>query len=71
MKLLKPIFLAGVLMLGGGCANWSPFVRDSKCQRIWGYPPEILAKVLNIPSTDRSRLEDFYGEAVVPSLPKP
>ncbi len=56
------LVLSAVLLLGTGCAGWSPFVRDSKCQRMWGYPPEKLAQWLNIPARDRTRLEDFYGE---------
>ena len=50
------------LLLANGCAHWSPFVQDSKFHRIWGYPPRMLGKALNIPTMDQLRVEDFQDK---------
>ena len=55
--------LLALIVIAGGCASYSPFVKGSRIQTIWGYPPEIIAKLLNIPETDRTRLEDFAPES--------
>ena len=66
------IFLKGaiivLLITASGCANYSPFVKGSRVQTIWGYPPELIGNMLNIPETDRSRLEDFAPDSTPGSI---
>jgi len=53
---LLPLFLAG------GCAQWNPFVKNSKFHGVWGYPPKALGQALHIRSMNQLRAEDFQDE---------
>tara|TARA_B100001123_G_scaffold427270_1_gene542565 strand:- start:342 stop:671 length:330 start_codon:yes stop_codon:yes gene_type:complete len=63
VKMLRTGVMAVLLVAASGCASYSPFVKGTRIQTMWGYPPELLAKILNIPETDRTRLEDFAPES--------
>ncbi len=62
MKRVAQLLFLLPLLLAGGCAQWSPFVKDSKFQRVWGYPPKALGKALHIRTMNQLRAEDFQDE---------
>jgi hypothetical protein len=62
MKRIGPILLLLTLLLASGCAQWSPFVKNSKFQRVWGYPPRVIGQALHIPTMDQLRVEDFQDK---------
>ncbi len=59
MKRVAQLLFLLPLLLAGGCAQWSPFVKDSKFHSVWGYPPKALGNILEIPATDRLRADDY------------
>ena len=62
MKRATQLLFLLPLLLVNGCAQWSPFVKDSKLNRAFGYPSQQLGKLLEIPTMDRLRVEDFQDE---------
>ena len=62
MKRATQLLFLLPLLLTNGCAQWSPFVKDSKFQRVWGYPPKMLGQALHIRTMDQLRAEDFQDE---------
>jgi len=64
MKRAAQLLFLLPLLLAGGCAQWSPFIKDSKFHKVWGYPPKMLGDILEIPATERLRSDDFQ-EAII------
>ncbi len=62
MKRVAQLLFLLPLLLAGGCAQWSPFIKDSKFHRVWGYPPKALGKALHIRTMNQLRAEDFQDE---------
>ena len=62
MKRATQLLFLLPLLLANGCAQWSPFVKDSKFQRFWGYPPKMLGQALHIRTMNQLRAEDFQDE---------
>jgi hypothetical protein len=62
MKHVAQLLFLLPLLLTGGCAQWSPFVKNSKLHKVCGYPPRKLGEMLQIPATDRLRVEDYSDQ---------
>ena len=62
MKRATQLLFLLPLLLVNGCAQWSPFIKDSKFHRVWGYPPKMLGQVLHIRTMNQLRAEDFQDE---------
>ena len=62
MKRATQLLFLLPLLLANGCAQWSPFVQDSKLHKVCGYPSQKLGEMLRISTMDRLRVEDFQDE---------
>lgn len=62
MKRAAQLLFLLPLLLAGGCAQWSPFIKDSKFHKVWGYPPKALGQALHIRTMNQLRAEDFQDK---------
>ena len=62
MKRATQLLFLLPLLLAGGCAQWNPYLKNSKFHKVWGYPPKALGQALHIRTMNQLRAKDFQDE---------